>query len=217
MTTIHFDSSLSDDRRRKCLYEGDVFVFSPSASSLAFCDFTRAMIQDAFGGLEPPTAQYQLPTDRYTAILAELKPKFVHHPESKQYVREILDALGCDLRKTYMDVPRLKSVPHGEAHPSGLTYAIHPHRDTWYSAPSCQMNWWFPIYDIELGSGLAFHPQHWTQPVTNGLSRFNHYQWNKYGRKAAAKSPQQYIEEQPQAEDRSMSNNRSCRSYALAG
>jgi ectoine hydroxylase-related dioxygenase (phytanoyl-CoA dioxygenase family) len=63
------------------------------------------------------------------------------------------------------------------------------------------LNWWIPIYDIESASALAFHPRYWTQPVLNGSRKFNHYQWNKYGRKTAATEMEQYIEDQPRPEE----------------
>lgn len=201
MNTIYFDSTLEDVARRKKVYEGQIFVFSPPKAALAFCEFARDMIQEAFGGLDPTTAQFHLPMERFVNILAQLKPKFVRHPESRQFVAAMLEELGCDLSKTYLDVPRLKSVPHGQDHRSGLTYAIHPHRDTWYSAPFCQLNWWFPIYDIESESALAFHPEYWSRPIMNGSSKFNHYHWNKYGRKAGATDIEQYIQEQPCPEE----------------
>jgi hypothetical protein len=159
------------------------------------------MIQEGFGGIDPTEAQYSLPTDKYVGILAQLKPKFVHHAQSMKHVQSMLGELGCDLRKTYVDVPRLKSVPHGGAHASGLTYAIHAHRDTWYSAPFCQLNWWLPIYDIDSRNALAFHPPYWSRPVLNGSGKFNHYQWNKYGRKTAATDIDQYIQDQPRPEE----------------
>jgi hypothetical protein len=159
------------------------------------------MIQEAFGKLDPVTAQFNLSTEVYIDILARLKPKFVHHPESIRLVGKMLQELGCDLTKTYIDVPRLKSVPHGQQHRSGLTFAIHAHRDTWYSAPMCQLNWWLPIYDIESEAALAFHPIYWSRPVRNGSGRFNHYHWNKYGRKSAANDVEQYVQEQPCPEE----------------
>ena len=48
---------------------------------------------------------------------------------------------------------------------SGISYAFHPHRDTWYSAPFCQINWWIPVYEIVPENVMAFHPRYWTQPV----------------------------------------------------
>jgi hypothetical protein len=41
---------------------------------------------------------------------------------------------------------------------SGIAYAFHPHRDTWYSAPFSQINWWLPIYDIQPSNAMAFPP-----------------------------------------------------------
>jgi hypothetical protein len=71
---------------------------------------------------------------------------------------------------------------------TGIAYAWHPHRDTWYSAPSCQINWWLPIYEIESNNSMAFHPQYWSQPVKNSSAEYNYYTWNKlYRGEAVAK------------------------------
>jgi hypothetical protein len=201
MKTVFFNSKLPDEERRKRLYAGEVFVFSPLQSSLKLCQFARELITEAFAPFDPREAEYRMTTEVYVEILTRLKPKFVHHETSKRLLKEILGEMGADLERTYFDVPRLKSIPHVGNHPSGLTYAIHPHRDTWYSAPFCQQNWWIPIYDIGSASALAFHPRYWSEPVRNGSSRFNHYRWNKYGRKAAADDPEKYLQDQPHPED----------------
>ncbi|HWP58346.1 MAG TPA: hypothetical protein VNL14_10690 [Candidatus Acidoferrales bacterium] len=201
MSTIYFDSGASERERRRELYEGKIFVFSPTPESVALCEFAKELIREAFAPLDPRAAEYALPTDQYIAILARLKPKFVHHATAKRLLQRLLAAMGADLERTYFDVPRLKTIPHAGRHPSGLTYAIHPHRDTWYSAPLCQQNWWLPIYDIGSTSALAFHPRYWSEPVANGSSRFNHYRWNKYGRKAAADDPEKYLHDQPRPEE----------------
>jgi hypothetical protein len=201
MNSVFFNPTLTDEERRRRLYEGELFVFSPLASSLALCEFARELIREAFAPLDPQEAEYRLPTREYIAILARLKPTFVHHSKSKQFIQEVLAEMGAELDKTYFDVPRLKTIPQAGNHPSGLTYAIHPHRDTWYSAPFCQQNWWLPVYDVGSASALAFHPRYWTQPVRNGSNKFNHYRWNKYARKAAADDPEKYNQEQPRPEE----------------
>jgi hypothetical protein len=201
MSTIYFDADCTDSQRRERLYEGKLFVFSAKPSVLALCNFARELIQDAFGILDPRGAQHHLPYDKYVAILARLKPEFVHHPRAKQLLRGVLAEVGCDLEKTYFDVPRLKSVTPAGQQLSGLTYGIHPHRDTWYSAPFCQLNWWLPVYPIDVNSALAFHPRYWTEPVRNQSSEFNHYQWNKYARKSAADNVEEYLQNQPRPEE----------------
>jgi hypothetical protein len=201
MNTIFFDSHMSDAVRRQHLYNGQLFVFSPCPSSVAFCEFAREMIQEAFGSLEPTTAQYNMPVEQYAAILAELKPKFIHHPRSKQLLQGILKELGCDLSKTYFDVPRMRTATSDAYLTSGIAYAFHPHRDTWYSAPFCQLNWWLPIYDIQESNALAFHPRYWSQPVRNGSSRYNYYEWNKDSRRNAAQHIKTDTRDQPRPEE----------------
>lgn len=81
MNTIFFDSNMSDDVRRQNVYNGQLFVFSPCPSSVAFCEFAREMIEEAFGSLEPKMAQYRVPVEQYATILAELKPKNYSPPQ----------------------------------------------------------------------------------------------------------------------------------------
>jgi len=201
MNTIFFDSTMNDEQRRQHLYNGQLFVFSPCPSAIALCEFARELIEEAFAPLEPREAQYSLPVEEYVAILAKLKPYFIHHPKSKQFIQGILSELGCDLSKTYFDVPRMRTATHGGYLTSGIAYAFHPHRDTWYSAPSCQLNWWFPIYDIESENAMAFHPRYWSQPVKNGSSGYNYYEWNKESRKNAAQHIKKDTRKQPHAEE----------------
>lgn len=206
MNTIYFDSEVNEELRRQYLYQGQLFVYSATPSVLALCEFARELVQEAFGPLDPREAQHHLPSDEYVAILARLKPKFVHHPRAKELLQGILEELGCNLEKTYFDVPRLKSVTPAGEQLSGLTYGIHPHRDTWYSAPFCQLNWWLPVYPIGVNSALAFHSPYWKQPVRNGSSQFNHYRWNKYARKSAADNVEEYLQNQPRPEESIDSN-----------
>jgi hypothetical protein len=186
--TVFYDSDVSDDVRRRQLYEGQLFVYSARPSILAFIDFAKAMIEGAFDGIDPRTAQKHMPVERYADLLGKLKPAFIHHPESKRLVREILDDLGCDPGKTYFDVPRMRSSTSDNYLTTGIAFAWHPHRDTWYSAPACQINWWLPIYEITSDNAMAFHPHYWTHPVKNSSADYNYYTWNKlYRGEAVAK------------------------------
>jgi hypothetical protein len=180
--TVFYDAAVSDDVRRRQLYDGQLFVYSPKLSVLAFTTFARAMIEDAFGGLDPRTAQKNMKVERYAELLGKLKPAFIHHPESKQHLRTILEDFGCDLDRTYFDVPRMRSATSDNYLTTGIAFAWHPHRDTWYSAPACQINWWLPIYEIESDNAMAFHPRYWTQPVKNSSAGYNYYTWNKLHR-----------------------------------
>ena len=186
MNSVFFDSPASDDERRRLLYDGQLFVYSQRPSVAAFREFARGLVEEAFAPHDPRTAQDHLPVAEYVAILAKLKPAFIHHPESKRHIREILRDFGCDPEKTYFDVPRLRTACHGDYLSAGLAYAFHLHRDTWYSAPHCQLNWWLPVYDIEPDNCMAFHPRYWAKAVPNDSRKYNYYEWNATSRKIAA-------------------------------
>ena len=201
LDTISFDSDVSDTIRRRELYLGRLFVFSPSASSLALCEFARTMIEQAFEDRDPRTAQHDMPVEQFVSICAPLKPAFIHHPRTLELLRCVVEQLGCSLDDTYLDVPRLRVVTDRGYLTSGVGYAHHPHRDTWYSAPMCQLNWWMPVYPFDSESSMAFHPRYWSRPIRNGSNMFNYYDWNSDGRKNAAKYITSDTRVQPRAEE----------------
>jgi hypothetical protein len=159
------------------------------------------MIIEAFGSLDPETAQYEMPVEKYAEVLAELKPKFIHHPGSKERLQALLQELGCDLDKTYFDVPRMRPATSDEYLTTGIAYAFHPHRDTWYSAPFSQQNWWIPISQIVPQNAMVFHPRYWTQGVHNGSRRYNYDEWNRTSRYTAAKHIWNGTCDQPKPEE----------------
>jgi hypothetical protein len=198
---IFVDSQMNDDMRREELYRGSVFVRSPSDSTLKLCGLAQEMIEEAFHPLDPLTVHEHLAAEKCAEILAVLKPKFIHHPQTKQCIQELLVEAGCDLEKTYFDVPRMRSAYPGDYLKSGIAYAFHPHRDTWYSAPLCQINWWMPIYDLNSENCMALHPHYFDRAIRNGSSQYNYQKWNQESRYNAAKHVHTDTRVQPHAEE----------------
>jgi hypothetical protein len=201
MNSVFLDAKIPDDLRRQRLYEGQLFVYGPVPSSIALCNFARQMAEEAFAPFDPRQAQHDLPIERFAAILADLKPKFIHHPRSKQLIQQLLAEMGCDLEKTHFDVPRLRTSTDAGYLTTGISYAFHPHRDTWYSAPFCQINWWLPVYEIQPENVMAFHPRYWSDPVRNGSRDYNYQEWNRTSRKVAAQQIGVDTRKQPHAEE----------------
>jgi len=201
MSHVHLDPTLSDDQRRQALHGGDLLLFAPRPASAALCEFARGMLEEAFRPFAPETAQHEIPVQEYARIAARLKPAFIHHPESKRLVREILLDLGCDPDSTHFDVPRLRSSTSDGYLTTGIAYAFHPHRDTWYSAPMCQINWWLPIHPITRDNGLAFHPRYWSRGVKNSSRLYDYDEWNRSHRWNAAEQIGVDRRVQPRAEE----------------
>jgi hypothetical protein len=201
MNTVYSNSPMDDEARRQQLYNGQLFVYSATPASLALIEFARELISEAFGSLNPETAQHEMPVEEYAKLLGDLKPRFIHHPTSKERIQALLQELGCDLDKTYFDVPRMRTATSNDYLTTGIAYAFHPHRDTWYSAPFSQQNWWIPIYQIVPENAMAFHPRYWTQGVRNGSRRYDYDKWNRTSRYNAAQHIKSDTRDQPKPEE----------------
>lgn len=198
---IFFDSKLSDDARRMELYRGSIFVHSPSPSALKLCGLAQKLLEESFNPFEPLNVHRHISPERSAEILAEMKPKFIHHPQSKVHIQGILSEMGCDLSQTYFDVPRIRTAFPGDYLKSGIAYAFHPHRDTWYSAPYCQINWWIPVYDVSSENCMAIHPHYFDRPIRNGSREYNYHKWNMESRQDAAKHIKVDTRVQPRPEE----------------
>ncbi len=201
MTAIYFDRAIDDDARRDALFNGDLFVYSPNAATRRLVELARGLLVDAFGGRDPRTAQDHYPVEEYAQILAKVKPAFIHHPECKRILPEILASLGCDLDQHYFEVPKMRSSTSNGYLTTGIAYAFHPHRDTWYSAPMCQINWWMPIYEIEAGNAMAFHPEYFRRGVRNDSDEYSIQEWNRNGRFNAAQFIGKDTRKQPRPQE----------------
>jgi hypothetical protein len=198
---IFVDSTMNDDSRRRALYGGSIFVHSPTENTLRLCRLAQELIEEAFHPFDPLRVSESLPAENCAEILAALKPKFIHHPRSKECIQGILAESGCDLEKTYFDVPRMRTAFPGNYLKSGIAYAFHPHRDTWYSAPMCQINWWMPIYELNSENCMALHPHYFGREIKNGSSQYDYQRWNQESRFNAAKHVKADTRVQPHAEE----------------
>jgi hypothetical protein len=189
----------SEQDRRRALYEGDLMVFPPSPSTIALADFARGLVEEAFSPLDPRHAHERMSVQEVVQILMHLKPHFIHHATTKALLQRVLVDYGCSPDQTYQDVPRLRVAFPKDFLSTGIAYAHHPHRDTWFSAPPSQLNWWMPLYDFDAAQGMAFHPSHWDRAVRNDSEAFDYYRWNAEGRRNAAQHVGKDTRKQPHA------------------
>ena len=200
MGSVFVDSTIADAERRTRLYAGDIFIFSPSQGTRALIDLARQMLEDAFAPYDPRTIHERKTPEQVAAILGKLKPEFIHHPECKRIIPQIMLEHGVDPASLYFDVPRMRSAYPSHFLSSGIAYAFHPHRDTWYSAPMCQLNWWLPVYPIEPDNAMGFYPRYFGETVKNNSEIYNYYEWNTKYRATAAQHVKSDTREQPKTQ-----------------
>lgn len=200
MGSVYFDDTeATDEQRRARLYQGDIYVFAATDTTRALVALAKSMLEEAFAPHDPRTIHNHLSAEAVADILSKLKPRFIHHDECKRLILKIMEERGVDLEKVYFDVPRMRSAYPSHFLSSGIAYAFHPHRDTWYSAPMCQLNWWLPIYPLDPNNSMGFYPRYFNDPVENSSDTYNYYDWNAASRVNAAKHVKSDTREQPKA------------------
>jgi hypothetical protein len=181
MTDIYLDSQFDDSERRNHLFNSDLLIYNSSHGTRELCNHAQQLIRDAFGE-HPQSAQDAMNVENFISITASLKSKFTNNDKTKKLIQNLLKEFSCDLEKTYFDVPRLRVVTSGGYLSAGVGYAYKAHRDTWYSSPHSQINWWIPVYPLTTDQSLEFYPDYWNVPIKNSSSDFNYQDWCENGR-----------------------------------
>jgi hypothetical protein len=184
MNVIHLDPQSTDVNRREKLFNGDFVFYSGTASFSALVDHARAWTERALGA-DSEKAQYRLALDAFIPAASGLKSGFTNDLQTKVLVRNVLESFGCDLDTTYFDVPRLRVVTSDNYLTAGVGYAYKAHRDTWYSSPESQINWWLPVFDLAHDNTMSMYPGYWSRPIPNSSQEFDYQEWCAIGRKMA--------------------------------
>jgi hypothetical protein len=100
---------IDEDARCHEPYRRSIFVYSPSTIALKFSRLAQELIEEAFHPLDPLKVHESVGAEKCAALLAVLKPAFVHHLRSKECIQGVLAEAGFDLEKTYFDVPRKRT------------------------------------------------------------------------------------------------------------
>ena len=69
---------MDDDERRRALYDGQIFVYSPTPNTRALSELARELAERAFAPLDPRSAQHELSVEQFIEVLQKLKPEFGH-------------------------------------------------------------------------------------------------------------------------------------------
>ncbi|MGH9091365.1 MAG: hypothetical protein ACRDZR_08325 [Acidimicrobiales bacterium] len=188
MTTVHtyVDEEVSDLERRLSLFTGDLFVYSPRDSSLALGAAAHQVVEQTLGA-EPARAQVRLSEAEFT-VLYRAAVRGVQHTLPALAAGLVAD-MGCDPATTFMGPPTLVVTTGAGYLAHGLGAPQHPHRDTWYAASPSQVNWSVPLYDLDAGAAVAFHPHYFDVALVNSSDAFDYEEWQVARRSGRSGGP----------------------------
>lgn len=160
--------------RRELLYAGNLVVLTDVGAVSEFVAFARDELIRAFAPHDPRHAHDHYTDEQLAGILGTWKSWFARCAKTRLLTGEIIRGAGFDPTLVYYDMPQARtSYPTGHIR-TGVAHAFPWHRDTWYTAPAQQINWWFPIFELDADNGLAFDLSSFSRPVDNDSATFDY-------------------------------------------
>jgi hypothetical protein len=176
--TVLVDPDLRDDALREAIYDGKLIVLTRLQAVSDLVDYTRDQLSELFRPYDPQHVHEFIEPAEMAKLLGEWKPRWIHAERSKQLVCDIITQAGLPAEFTHYDVPKPRtSFPVGHL-TTGVAFAFPWHRDSWYSAPVQQLNWWLPIFPIREDNSMAFDMSGFGRAVPNTSGGFDYYRNN---------------------------------------
>jgi hypothetical protein len=178
MSSVIVDPALSSDELREQLYAGNLVILTRLQALREFVDYTREELTGLFRPYDPEHVHEHIDPPEMARILSAWKPRFIHAEQSRKLVRAIVTEAGFAPAQTHYDLPKPRtSFPVGHL-TTGVAFAFPWHRDTWYSAPAQQINWWLPIFPVRADNAMAFDLASFDRAVPNTSDGFDYYENN---------------------------------------
>ena len=187
------DINLKSDKEineifKDCITNGDIHIFRNVDHLSEIISYSKKIISKYFNGnLDPQKAQELIPVLDYVEIVSKIKKEFTNSLETSKIIQNLLKSLNLQKQDIYFDEPKIRVITYENYLTSGVGYTFKPHRDTWYSGPSSQLNFWFPIYDVDKDSTFVIYPDYWRKKVKNSSKIFDYENWKKNSRYIAKK------------------------------
>lgn len=186
MITLYLNRKVDDDTRRARLFAGDFFLYTGLPGALALVEHAKSMIGQAFEGLDPERAQYEMDVDEFVRRVGPLKAEFTNGRRTKELCQQFALGFGVDPERTYFDIPRLRVIPADNFLTAGVSYNYKAHRDMWYGHPQQLVNYWTPIFPVVGDNVMSMFTDYFEKPVKNGSNAYDYEEWVAKHRFAAA-------------------------------
>jgi hypothetical protein len=175
---VFVDLEVPPDELRQTLFDGNLVILTKLSAVREFVQHAREQLTELFWPHDPEFAHEHFDPPAMARMLGIWKPAFIHSDRSKKLVCEIIQEAGFAAEFTHYDVPKPRTAfPVGHL-TTGVAFAFPWHRDTWYSAPAQQINWWLPVYTARPDNSMSFDLQNFGQAVPNTSGGFDYYDNN---------------------------------------
>jgi hypothetical protein len=158
------------------LYRGAIARFRGLMPMQRLIAFTRGFVEEELAPASPEESHAGRGEDELAQIYAAARRRFANSAEANRHWRDVFVDAGLNPDETARDRLVLRfqpPVPPEREHRRYGTATVHLHRDTWGTNLYAQINWWAPVWPLDAGRTLAFHPHLFDRPLENSSGEFD--------------------------------------------
>lgn len=165
---------------KNCITNGDIHILRGTNALNEIITYSKNIISKHFGNQKKiQKAQEELDVKDYIEIIMKIKNDFTNSEQTNEIIKFMLKNLDMQSEDIFFDKPKIRIVTYNQYLESGAGYVFKPHRDSWYAGPKSQLNFWFPIFDVDHDSTFAIYPNYWNKEVKNSSENFDYEIWKK--------------------------------------
>jgi hypothetical protein len=171
-----FTSGADPAGLRDRIYRGVIVRFRDLAPMRRLVAFARSFVEEEFAPASPDESHEGRGEDELAQIYAAARRRFANAQEAKLHWRDVFAEAGLDPELTARDRLVLRfqpPVPPARQHHRYGVATVHLHRDSWGTNLYAQINWWAPVWPLDPGRTLAFHPHLFDRPLDNTSAGFD--------------------------------------------
>ena len=158
------------------IFAGDILIFQHVPALNDLCQAIDRQVREGLDGVEPATAEARLAPDVFLGRVRGLRSKVRADRELLRLVGEAVAQVGLPPEDTYFDGLQLRLVPSNASHQARRIMPLAPHRDSWGSNISQQINWWTPLYPLARTRSIVMFPEYWAKPIANDSARWDYHE-----------------------------------------
>ena len=176
------------DVYENCITLGEIHIIRDTNFLNEIINYSKDIISKNFIGYENvQNAQELINVKDYVEIIMKIKNDFTNSNKTNEIIKSLLKKMNLQNEDIFFDKPKIRIATYNKYLESGAGYVFKPHRDTWYAGPKSQLNFWFPIFDVDHNSTFAIYPNYWNKKIANSSENFDYEVWKKKFRFTANK------------------------------
>ncbi|MDX1960773.1 MAG: hypothetical protein SFU98_19530 [Leptospiraceae bacterium] len=163
------------------IYSGCIVQFSKRQNSKLLVDYTQNLLNAIFKTPTPEFSESKLSYELHYEKIFEIRKLILSDITISYLLEELLKELGLNNTDWNFDSLRLRAITTYGHKLDKAKPAYYIHRDTWYSNPESQINFWIPISPINKNNSFTFYTRYFNEAIQNDSYLFNHKEFNDQG------------------------------------